>query len=536
MRPSTMETCNTQPCYLGQVVPSMQDPRGYDISRQFILTPYDPDAPPTVFRNEQTFPAETPVQIPPNRGQGSDPLHYYYGPNTNLNPSGHGQDHYQRRQELTVPGVRDCMQTIYGCCPDGWTPAAGPRGIGCRSVSCQETRYGCCPDGTTAAQGPRNAGCPRFDSDGYWKPNEPNRSEQGATVTVPTSVRQSSSDECRGTTYGCCYDNNGPAMGPNGEGCTNRPSHPYPVSCLLPSANGPCSDWTIRWYFVPHAGVCNRFWYGGCHGNSNNFHTEEECTNGCKASGDQETLLTQLHNFFYGTGRDQQFLSDTVSVDHGSQTHGTGFGKGVSRGDSLSSLQQPTHAETGGGAVHQPFQTVEVRQETAHRHPAAAGNGFHHGHSIQHTVSGIGKVPPRDSGRLSPIVATPAPPSQSGHSEDAFWEEYSWSNAADGRKGNSHKEYHGWHHQPAGKTELQHSGTRIITTAGVVSPAIETESDFSRSPTVYTEKGYFSGGKPRGGSQGQSGGEVSGFRLEQNHKAPVIQAAAPAEKQQADTR
>lgn len=56
----------------------------------------------------------------------------------------------------------------------------------------------------------------------------------------------------------------------------------YPVRCLLPSAHGSCADWAARWYFVPSVGQCNRFWYGGCHGNGNNFASEEECISSCR--------------------------------------------------------------------------------------------------------------------------------------------------------------------------------------------------------------------------------------------------------------
>uniref|UniRef100_A0A8B9G9D6 BPTI/Kunitz inhibitor domain-containing protein n=1 Tax=Amazona collaria TaxID=241587 RepID=A0A8B9G9D6_9PSIT len=58
----------------------------------------------------------------------------------------------------------------------------------------------------------------------------------------------------------------------------------YPVTCLLPSAHGPCSNWTTRWYFVAVVGKCNRFWYGGCHGNKNSFASEEECMRVCHKS------------------------------------------------------------------------------------------------------------------------------------------------------------------------------------------------------------------------------------------------------------
>lgn len=56
----------------------------------------------------------------------------------------------------------------------------------------------------------------------------------------------------------------------------------YPVRCLLPSAPGSCGDWAARWYFVASVGRCNRFWYGGCHGNANNFASEQECMDSCR--------------------------------------------------------------------------------------------------------------------------------------------------------------------------------------------------------------------------------------------------------------
>lgn len=64
--------------------------------------------------------------------------------------------------------------------------------------------------------------------------------------------------------------------------CTLPVPSAYPVRCLLPSAHGSCSDWAARWYFVPSVGQCNRFWYGGCHGNGNNFASEEECVSSCR--------------------------------------------------------------------------------------------------------------------------------------------------------------------------------------------------------------------------------------------------------------
>lgn len=73
----------------------------------------------------------------------------------------------------------------------------------------------------------------------------------------------------------------------------------YPVICLLPSAHGPCMNWTTRWYFVAVVGKCNRFWYGGCHGNKNSFASEEECMRACHNS---EGVSPLEHQPSSGTG------------------------------------------------------------------------------------------------------------------------------------------------------------------------------------------------------------------------------------------
>ncbi|ELK01030.1 Papilin [Pteropus alecto] len=97
-------------------------------------------------------------------------------------------------------------------------------------------------------------------------------------------AQENEPSECRGSQFGCCYDSVAFAAGPFGEGCVGQPSYAYPVRCLLPSAHGSCTDWAARWYFIASVGQCNRFWYGGCHGNANNFPSEEECMSSCGGS------------------------------------------------------------------------------------------------------------------------------------------------------------------------------------------------------------------------------------------------------------
>ncbi|KAF7223327.1 collagen alpha-1(XXVIII) chain-like, partial [Nothobranchius furzeri] len=51
--------------------------------------------------------------------------------------------------------------------------------------------------------------------------------------------------------------------------------------CSQPLDPGPCREYVIRWYYDPQANACAQFWYGGCHGNTNNFETEFSCWSSC---------------------------------------------------------------------------------------------------------------------------------------------------------------------------------------------------------------------------------------------------------------
>ncbi|NWT62868.1 PPN protein, partial [Erythrocercus mccallii] len=277
-KPATLGSCNTQPCYLPQQVPSMQDSMGYDVSRQSLLTRYNPNSPAPGNRNIPSTKDDGmnlfPVRWEPqSRSAGSHQLSFSQDP-----PAG--------------TGSQGCHQSPHGCCPDGHTPASGPLGRGCPFSNCHQNRYGCCPDGVSAAQGPNNIGCPQYYRDLHTRQNHPTATTPAASQALS---QQQPSGECRSSVYGCCFDNIASASGPRGEGCLNRPNYPYPVMCLLPSAHGPCTNWTTRWYFVGVVGKCNRFWYGGCHGNKNSFASEEECMRVCHSSvgGQQQSPTRQ---------------------------------------------------------------------------------------------------------------------------------------------------------------------------------------------------------------------------------------------------
>ncbi|XP_008943966.1 PREDICTED: LOW QUALITY PROTEIN: papilin-like, partial [Merops nubicus] len=284
-KPATLGSCNTQPCYLPQQVPSMQDTMGYDVTRQSSLTRYNPNSPAADSGDERILGGSSTIRstsgndhLPSTKDLGINVLPVRW--ESQSRSSGSHQLSFSQDPSAGT-GSQDCHQSPHGCCPDGHTPASGPLGRGCPSSNCHRNRYGCCPDGVSAARGPNNMGCPQYHRDVQVSRDEPTA---GSPTASPAQAQQRPPGECRSSTYGCCADNVASASGPRGEGCLRSPSYPYPVMCQLPSAHGPCTNWTTHWYFVAVVGKCNRFWYGGCHGNKNNFASEEECMRVCHGS------------------------------------------------------------------------------------------------------------------------------------------------------------------------------------------------------------------------------------------------------------
>ncbi|MCA9556628.1 MAG: hypothetical protein KC933_41780, partial [Myxococcales bacterium] len=57
-------------------------------------------------------------------------------------------------------------------------------------------------------------------------------------------------------------------------------------ACGLPADSGPCDAAFRRWYFNSESGACEAFVYGGCGGNANNFETLEACQGACGGGPD----------------------------------------------------------------------------------------------------------------------------------------------------------------------------------------------------------------------------------------------------------
>ena len=63
--------------------------------------------------------------------------------------------------------------------------------------------------------------------------------------------------------------------------CTRRAC---PDICSLPAQVGPCDALFYRYHYNTSTRICERFVYGGCQGNQNNFQTAGDCYRRCNPS------------------------------------------------------------------------------------------------------------------------------------------------------------------------------------------------------------------------------------------------------------
>ena len=60
--------------------------------------------------------------------------------------------------------------------------------------------------------------------------------------------------------------------------------------CSLTPETGPCKAYMPRYFYNQTSGQCDKFIYGGCQGNSNNFPTFEICQEKCQ-TGENTTII-----------------------------------------------------------------------------------------------------------------------------------------------------------------------------------------------------------------------------------------------------
>lgn len=61
--------------------------------------------------------------------------------------------------------------------------------------------------------------------------------------------------------------------------------------CAQPAVSGFCLAYFKRWFHNSATFECEKFVYGGCQGNDNNFSTKDECEAKCKSKTFQGNKL-----------------------------------------------------------------------------------------------------------------------------------------------------------------------------------------------------------------------------------------------------
>ncbi|XP_037541091.1 papilin b, proteoglycan-like sulfated glycoprotein [Nematolebias whitei] len=217
-RPSSVETCNSQPCHRAQMVPSVQNP---DTERSTMrgFQPHEPTGArqfTSEDRDTGTVHSSTPVPV--------------------------------------APHPREALTYIYGTGDYGECSATCDGGIQYRSVEC-------------LVQDPST---PQVADESYCIAQRLQR---------PPSQQACNMHPCAAAEYSVSsfsvYQPLRPVDSPTGN------------ACFLPRDEGACETWTVRFTYDNGTGKCKEFWYGGCHGNANNFISLEACQRAC-GDGERE--------------------------------------------------------------------------------------------------------------------------------------------------------------------------------------------------------------------------------------------------------
>lgn len=103
------------------------------------------------------------------------------------------------------------------------------------------------------------------------------------------------SQSCELFIYGGCggNDNNFLSLEECQNACPPEAKREVAINpdCNLPRATGFCEAYMPRYFYNPATGACERFIYGGCMGNANNFHTITDCEHACIPQAKRQASL-----------------------------------------------------------------------------------------------------------------------------------------------------------------------------------------------------------------------------------------------------
>ncbi|KAJ8962656.1 hypothetical protein NQ318_001050 [Aromia moschata] len=153
------------------------------------------------------------------------------------------------KKPSTTERIKTCNETIFGCCHDRVTQAAGSNFLGCDPIPKSES-----------CSLPQDSGaCSNY------------------TVKWRYDMVQGT---CREFWYSGCGGNGNRFKSKDvcEKICLNPTSSDR---CHLPIVLGRCAKYNLQWFYDKRKGECVKYLYSGCEGNSNRFDTRMECLQLC---------------------------------------------------------------------------------------------------------------------------------------------------------------------------------------------------------------------------------------------------------------
>lgn len=193
--------------------------------------------------------------------------------------------------EITTTTVKSnlCVDGKFECCPDGITPAKGPKFEGCNTTEQLVVPTAKLPLQTVCELEKDAGSCSKY---------------------VNMWVYDRQQGKCIRFWYGSCEGNENRFE--TEQKCQETCVSPKGIEvCLLPKMTGPCQASSIRYYYNREKNECQQFPYGGCNGNENNYQTLEQCQSTCS----KETIeqCTQPVQSGPCKGKYNRFYYDTVT-------------------------------------------------------------------------------------------------------------------------------------------------------------------------------------------------------------------------------
>ncbi|KAG8198783.1 hypothetical protein JTE90_007093 [Oedothorax gibbosus] len=107
---------------------------------------------------------------------------------------------------------------------------------------------------------------------------------------IPRYFFNQETRQCEKFYFGGCEPNENNFV--TKEACERICSENFPTECTLEKEVGPCYSFKTRYYFNKETNRCDQFYYGGCLGNENNFESKGLCERKCLSSSRSSAEMT----------------------------------------------------------------------------------------------------------------------------------------------------------------------------------------------------------------------------------------------------